>query len=281
MLTVSRASAAIQARVGGCKGEFARFPLLASSLADSPPAAGLWNLELQPDSSDELVWIEIRDSQFKCSASDDSEWEFEVCNVSATSRPSNLGEQMTRVFVSAQAPENNLRISERLNKLLQEDAEAVRLSLLSADTPAQLRGVVEKMENVQAGRDGQMLGGAIAHFGDREEEDANLLGGEILADHTFHPLSGRPRTLGEQAIAMLDAGFWTDYAPLETVLGSIEKGRPQSESDKTMVPIGASRFLYVVTDPWGILKEGEIFVQLSGVSTFSSDLAFRGAPVHS
>ena len=177
---------------------------------------------------------------------------------------------MTRVFISAQAPENNLRISERLDDLLQKDAEAVRLSLLSADTPAQLRGIVEKMENVQAGRDGQMLGGAVPHFGDREEEDANLLGGEILADHAFHPLSGRPRTLGEQAIAMLDAGFWTDYPPLEIVLSSIEKGRPVLDSEKTRVPIGASCFLYVVTDPWGILKEGEIFVQLSGVSAVSA-----------
>ena len=253
------------------------FAFASRRLANCPLLAGLWNLELQPDSSDKLVWIEIRDSQYKYAASTDFDWEFEVCNISATGRSSNLGEQMTRVFVSAQAPENNLRISKRLDDLLQEDADAVRLSLLCADTPAQLRGTVEKMENVQAGRDGQWSGGAIPHFGDREEEDADLLSGEALADHAFHPSSGRPRTLGEQAIAMLDAGFWTEYPPLESVLSHIEKGRPTLESDKMRVPIGASRYLYVVTDPWGILKEGEVFVQLSGVSAL--EMCLRASDV--
>ena len=86
----------------------------------------------------------------------------------------------------------------------------------------------------------------------------------------LEPISGRPGSWGEEAIAMLDAGFDCDDPILREILEKISRKKIENTITADKIPIPNSRNLYAIADQWGFLAEGEIFCQLSGVNTNSS-----------
>jgi hypothetical protein len=127
---------------------------------------------------------------------------------------------------------------------------------------------VERMDrNHQAMEAEQKREGAHWSFGDKGEAEDDDLRGQLRRQWTgHHPLSGQPNNWGAEACEMIGAGIELDDPALLALLQRMLKYDIDMNIGSPRIAVPKSRVLYVMTDPTGLLEEGQVFIQLSEVS---------------
>ena len=157
-------------------------------------------MDIEPDTNDLSIWLEIRDSQYKCAAK--STWMFECCNVSGPSKAANVNNQMRQVLEGSQSDEKNTAIREYLNDLLELQLSGPQSSVLEQTDRSILRKVVENMQRIfQYRHVSEYIDGPKSRYSDREKVE------ELFIEMPNTRLgmnisSGQPDSAGEQVMCL-------------------------------------------------------------------------------
>ncbi|KAJ7292563.1 RNA dependent RNA polymerase-domain-containing protein [Mycena rebaudengoi] len=246
---------------------------------DRPPVAyqgriagskGVWIIDPDDDSSDPRIWI--RDSQKKINLHSLSR-AHRIFDLLAVSRPSSsvsLSKQPIMILAHNGVP---FQCFSTLQEQGLKDLITPLMQWHGENATAQLWDAINQVGNVTRCRLQRLAAGASRALGfekrrfdatdPREDEDLDA-DFEELAQSSRNALNGAPLSVNESALDLLQAGFDPLKLPLlSSKISYVIKNTMESFLSKYKIPLVTSLDAYIIPDPSGQLKEGEVFFKSS------------------
>lgn len=218
-------------------------------------AKGLWYLSSEPEK--DVIWIEIRASQWKAEVTcePDELIPFSLCHHSTRARPGQVNRQSMPVLVSRNVPVKLFVDLTRANfqNALEDFTSTDSARLVNTlETSARLLPVRAERIATNVGSYKQQKDGPDVD----EEETGGRYGCEKY--------SRRPLNPSEEAVELLKHGFEVRHHRVVELLVMAGKMVLDELVDfKLTIPLSVS--VFVIPDPTGTLKEGEVFLQPSRI----------------
>ncbi|KDR85760.1 hypothetical protein GALMADRAFT_53536 [Galerina marginata CBS 339.88] len=234
---------------------------------------GFWILHPSDDSSSPKIWIRNSQNKIKNASFDRAHKIFDLLGPSRPSPAIALTQQsIINVFANG-IP------STTLIRLMEEGLEDEVSPLLDWNRPNAmvfLWDAVNKAGNVSSARSqrlatslNRVLGLKGRDWGREDDADPDNIDPEVIGDGapTYtgrNKYSGGPLGLHEFAMELIQAGFHPETnKTLNDKIGWVIKKVISTSVEKYRIPIQESLGAYVVPDPLGVLKEGEIYFRFS------------------